>query len=428
MKNLLFFALTLGLVSQVFSQQKHALVVAIGDYPTYENSSLNWKDISSINDVELLKALFAKQAFNSNDVTFLLNEKATSPALQKSFDSITLKLARGDIFYFHFSGHGQQVADLDPKDYPKIKHISLDEQDGLDECLVLYNAPQRVFDGYDYSAHFYDDQLNFYLTRIQEKIGPTGQVIVVIDACHSGTATRGAEELVVRGSNLALVPEGYQMKNNSDNTLGFDADLNFKKEEGLAPMVAFFGCKAEQVNREIQDRNGKGYGSLTYYLTKSFYELNENASFQNLFAKINEKMILKFRNEQHPVLEGTQLNQTIFNGKLVVQEPFFELLTIESLQATINGGQLNGLQVGDTIGFYPNTTTNIKESNVLFKGVLTQLGVQQSTIKLLTPFNGRAEEYVRFRAFNINPVNNANLIVLKLGVESKVLKKCTSSN
>jgi hypothetical protein len=406
-----------------FSQTKHALVVAVADYPTYTDANLNWSDLSAMNDVDLLKELFTKQSFDKQNVAYLLNKNATSVALHKAFDSITKTLAKGDIFYFHFSGHGQQVGDLDPSRFPNIKFLKQDEEDGLDETLVLYNAPQRNFDGYDFSEHFYDDQLNYHLGRIQEKLGSTGQVIVVIDACHSGSATRGAEEIVVRGSQVTMLPEGYQVKQNADESLGYDADLNYKVDQGLAPMVAFFGCKAEQVNREIRDRNGKGYGSLTFYFTKSFYELKDKSSFQNLFSKINEKMILQFRSEQNPVFEGTNLNSLIFNGKVIEQDPFFELTTLFSSTSTIAGGQLQGLQVGDSIGFYPNTTMEIKGLKPNYVGIVTEVGIHESTVQLTSNYRGSAEDYVKYRAFSINPVNEANLIYIKLGMASKTMKK-----
>lgn len=405
------------------AQTKHALVVAIGDYPTYQDANLNWADLSAMNDVDLLKELFTKQSFDKQNVAYLLNKNATSAALHRSFDSITKTLVKGDVFYFHFSGHGQQVADLNPTQFTHIPYLKQDEEDGLDETLVLYNAPQRNFAGYDFSGHFYDDQLNYHLGRIQEKLGASGQVIVVIDACHSGSATRGAEEIVVRGSQVTLIPEGYQIIQKADGSLGYDADLNYKVEQGLAPMVAFFGCKAEQVNREIRDRNGKGYGSLTYYFTKSFYELKDKSSFQNLFSKINEKMILQFRSQQNPVFEGTNLNSLIFNGKVIEQDPFFELTALFSNTSVIVGGQLQGLQVGDSIGFYPNTTMEIKGLKPICVGTITEVGIHESTVQLTSNYRGSAEDYVKYRAFAISPVNEANLLYVKLNIQSKALKK-----
>ena len=40
-----------------------------------------------------------------------MDQKATAANLHHTFDSIINQLAEGDVFYFHFSGHGQQVAE-----------------------------------------------------------------------------------------------------------------------------------------------------------------------------------------------------------------------------------------------------------------------------------------------------------------------------
>jgi hypothetical protein len=134
-------------------------------------------------------------------------------------------------------------------------------------------------------------------------------------------------------------------------------------------------------------------------------------------------MILQFRSEQNPVFEGTNLNSLIFNGALVVQDPFYELLKLDNSSAKINAGQLQGIQIGDSIGFYPNSTTEIKNLKPLFKGLVTEVGIQESTITLFSAYNGASDSYVKFRAFNINPVNESNIIYLKLNLTSKSLKK-----
>jgi hypothetical protein len=235
--------LLISSIQNLYCQNNHALVVAIGDYPIVENRLKNWQDLSSINDVELVHDLLAKQNFQDKNICVLMDQKATTKNLHHTFDSIINKLVKGDVFYFHFSGHGQQVADVEKNMFPNTKFIQKDEEDELDEALVLYNAPLNWEDKYTLDEHFIDDQLNNYMNLIRKKIGPQGQVIVVIDACHSGTATRGAESIVVRGSNEICAPKGYQANSKSkDQTIGFDADFQFLNSKDLAQMVAFFGC------------------------------------------------------------------------------------------------------------------------------------------------------------------------------------------
>lgn len=424
MKRLLFYLFFLVSCQCAVGQSNHALVVAIGDYPQVENRSNNWHDLSSINDVDLVRDLLTKQNFQAKNVCLLIDKKATAENLHHTFDSIISQLAKGDVFYFHFSGHGQQVADVETKLFPKTKYLHKDEEDGLDEALVLYNAPLNWEEKYTLNEHFIDDQLNHYMNLVRQKIGPRGQVVVVLDACHSGTATRGADDIVVRGSNQICAPKGFQANStNQDLTIGFDADFQFLNSKDAAQMVAFFGCKSEQVNRETIAPNGKGYGSLTYFFTKSVLELKEKASYQNLFSKINEHMIISFRNEQQPVVEGDNLNSLVFNGGLVVQNPYFNLLKLDSKSTKIDGGLLQGIQVGDSVGFYSNVTLNQKDGKQLFTGIVSSVDPYYSQVILNKLYNGSIEDVVKYRAFVISSVNQLTSVRLKLNIRSKPLKK-----
>ena len=70
-----------------------------------------------------------------------------------------------DMVYVHFSGHGVQIPDA-----------SGDELDGMDECLV----PEDYASGKLLS----DDWLHAWLMTVH----PGTRVVMVVDACHSGTA------------------------------------------------------------------------------------------------------------------------------------------------------------------------------------------------------------------------------------------------
>ena len=414
----------------LLARTKHALIVAIGAYPQVSGTS-NWSQLSSLNDAQLVKKFLLDQGFKKEHIDTLYENQATSPNLIKSLDNAINKLEKGDVFYFHFSGHGQQVADLsaDSKFIPTGKrstfqNLRTDETDGYDEALVMFDAPLNWTPNYDLSAHFIDDQIKFYTQKIREKIGPEGQLILLLDACHSGTATRGSETTKVRGQSAKCEPEGYtSLLNSNDKTIGFDADIDFTNNGTLANMVAFFGCKAEQVNNELKDETGKGYGSLTYFFIQSVYELKDQASYQNLFSKINEKMIIKFRNQQNPIIEGDNLNTLVFDGGVIPQKAYFNLTRLYSNTASLDAGILRGLQKGDSLGFYSNITTDPKNSNLLFKGCITDCDLYSSKVLINMNHLGSKEDYVKYRAFLINTTNNAGLIKLKINVSSKLKRK-----
>jgi hypothetical protein len=49
--------------------------------------------------------------------------------------------------------------------------------------------------------HLTDDQLQSLFSKITTKLTQSGHLLVSIDACHSGTASRGIEDLIRRGTD-----------------------------------------------------------------------------------------------------------------------------------------------------------------------------------------------------------------------------------
>ena len=84
--------------------------------------------------------------------------------------------------------------------------------DGFDEALVPYDASSfYTKDKYKGENHLIDDELGQLLHRLRQKVGNTGDIIVTIDACHSGTATRGLGK--TRGINKKIAPNDYKVLN-----------------------------------------------------------------------------------------------------------------------------------------------------------------------------------------------------------------------
>ncbi|MFT7592425.1 MAG: hypothetical protein ACI9UJ_002362 [bacterium] len=172
----------LALASFLQAQTKRGLIVAIGDYPE-TGSNPDWPDISSINDIPLIRSALQKQGFQSENINVIKNEEATKKGIVEAIRKLTSSCQKGDINILHFSSHGQQIED-DNKD----------EIDGYDEAIVPYGAPAEYKDGYDFSQHLRDDELESLLMELRLKAGPHGDVIMFADACHSGTVSRGVEK------------------------------------------------------------------------------------------------------------------------------------------------------------------------------------------------------------------------------------------
>lgn len=249
-----------------------ALVIGIGDYPV----GSGWAKINGDNDIPMVEDILRSNGFKKQNITCLSNSQATCSAICRQLENLLSAAQTGDYIYIHFSGHGQQITDLNG-----------DEDDGLDEAWIPYDAQFAFRKGkYEGENHLVDDKLNGYLHRLRQKVGDTGKIVVIADACHSGGGSRGDDEYIVRGARDAFV-----IPPTADHR--HTADTPVQKVE----WVFLSACKPYQSNYEYN-----GNGSLTYAL----YQQRDN--FTRLTAKqirlsVSQCIASIIPYTQNPVLE-----------------------------------------------------------------------------------------------------------------------------
>lgn len=114
--------------------------------------------------------------FPRENVCILTDMEATGANVREAFEKVLVARAQpGDVAVFYFAGHGSQSPDS-----------SGDESDGLDETLLFHDA--RAVDG----GEVVDDEVAEWLDRLRAR---AGHVVVILDSCNSGSATRGDEYL-----------------------------------------------------------------------------------------------------------------------------------------------------------------------------------------------------------------------------------------
>lgn len=141
-----------------------ALIVGINDYPSAPLSGC-------VNDaVDVAGYLASTFGAPEGDVVKLLDHQATKREIITGLHAMLQSSSSGDHLLFHFSGHGTQIASMDPQ-----------EPDALDEvlCPVDYRWD-------DPSSALTDDELR----RLLGMVHPNVTMTVVIDACHSGDYAR----------------------------------------------------------------------------------------------------------------------------------------------------------------------------------------------------------------------------------------------
>lgn len=230
------------------AQEKRALLIGIGNYPI-ENG---WNQIHGSNDVDLIRETLVSQGFLNQNIKQLLDENATYDNILSALQELLSVANKNDVVYIQFSGHGQRITDTDG-----------DEEDRLDESWIPYDAHKCYRKGiYEGEKHITDDFLNEYLTKLRFRVGYGGKIIVIADACHSGSGSRGLsndEEVFKRGSN-----ETFVIPKETANVI--------RKEKPI-DWLFVAACKSYQTNYEYRDEQGNYYGSLSYSISKSESQL-----------------------------------------------------------------------------------------------------------------------------------------------------------
>lgn len=282
------FCVFLMLLSTVIlaAQERRALLIGIGEYPP----GSEWTLVHGDNDVRIIREFLLGQGLRGECIETITNEKATKKGILSALERLTKIAGKGDAVYIHFSGHGQQVTDLDG-----------DEEDGFDEAWVPYDAWKKYVAGvYEGENHIIDDEINVCLKKLRAKVGAKGRITLVSDACHSGSGSRGLEDdECFRGTDEKFIlPSRVARKSGRSNTVEW----------------LFIGaCKSYQTNYELKAPDGKFYGCLSYVIASSEVDLSA-VPYSDVLTQWAEALERIVRYPQEIDAEGTASREsnTIF--------------------------------------------------------------------------------------------------------------------
>jgi len=181
-----------GMSSPSFAENR-ALVIGIDDYPKILLGGVSGlRNLrGAVSDANNMQAALVEHFDVAADEVHLLTDAAaTREAILSEFQTWLIDGTQaGDRVIFYFAGHGAQVEDE-----------SGDEgDDRFDEVLAPHDVAGEL-EGADagLTGFITDDEM-------EELLGKLGgrEVLMIVDACHSGTITRGA--LDVRRTNATNV-------------------------------------------------------------------------------------------------------------------------------------------------------------------------------------------------------------------------------
>lgn len=155
--------LALGCANHALAADK-ALIIGVGKYNL---PSANLKGIDL--DVKMAADMALYMGISPENIHVVMDEGATLANVKDEMGWLAKDVGSKDRVFFYFSGHGTQVPDKNG-----------DEADGLDEAMVLHDI-----DGKSYNGLYIDDDFGGALKKI-----PSQNIVVMVDACHSGTGTK----------------------------------------------------------------------------------------------------------------------------------------------------------------------------------------------------------------------------------------------
>jgi hypothetical protein len=226
---------------------KRALLIGIGKYEVLPRLP------GSKNDIDLVhQVLVSRYGFSDDHVDEVRDEAATRAGVLSALNKIVKEAGPKDVVYIHYSGHGSQVQDLNG-DEP---------EDQLDETIVPQDGRTEGI------PDITDDELETILSQLK-----TSQAVVVLDSCHSGTATRGLEVRV------RFVPADDRVALYQKNNVTTRAIVPLNKHA----YVLFSGAASHE---EALDGpvDGRYHGFFTHSLFKSLQAAPTGASTREIFA------------------------------------------------------------------------------------------------------------------------------------------------
>jgi hypothetical protein len=343
----------------------YSVLVGINDYapagnPVYSASNLQGPK----NDVALVKSLLIKTYGVPDDkehFTILLDGNATHSGILKALSETLRDKAKSDpdaTFLFYFSGHGSLAVDDNG-----------DEGDGYDETLVAYDS--RAADGTDIR----DDEIEKSLAELAKY---TKNIVVILDSCHSGTATRDPTlrsrraPFDTRTEKAAIsLPSGNHEKDTGSVT----------NPDRVYSIIT--GSLAEEVSNEdvIETEEGARYqGLLTYYLVQAL-KWSPHLTYQAAVFEA-ERFIHERVPSQHPQAEG-DFDRIVFGGIGSREVPFIPITAVAGDTFSIAAGQAQGIRIGAILAVYSNKATKlIGEDQKIAQAIVENADIGTSVAKI----------------------------------------------
>jgi hypothetical protein len=382
--------------SKLAARKRHALLVGVWNYDRGRGSTVDWWNLHADRDVEAVKTeLKTDYEFTDSDIVPLTTVHDTEhKSIADAFKKLIDETNEGDIVYFQFSGHGQQLPDAE-------------ELDGYTESLI----PSDYISQQDGSNNIPNKEIRGWLNDLKAK--KPGSVTLIFDSCFSGDLARDGRHLV-RGSAWhvaspsvgALMPSvrGVPLSRPGQNIDIREKDATGILLQGEAQALGYVIISASRYNdtaQETDDDQGKEMGLLSYALVKALAEARPTLSgngknnppqsgttYRDLIERITDLMTGK-RQNQKPVIAGEQ-DRLVLDGTALVPKPFILVNNVRN-QLVLNAGSLHGMTSGSVFALYPPEVKHPETTSPRALAIIKTVELARSQLELTDEFKGKID-------------------------------------
>ena len=333
---------------------RRALLVGVSGYERQAPDS--WSKLSTRDEVlQLKETLQRKFRFRDQDILVLTSpQETTREAILTAFRNHLIKPTMpGDIAFFHFSGHGQPIPD-----------DGMDELDGYDESLV----PSDYVSKQNGDGNIRDDRLGQLIAELKKR--RPSSILISLDACYSGTATRGESE--ERGDMWRGVPvPASRVRAEESSPSGLD---------GVKGYVVIAAAAPRQSAKTVRLADSRQMGLFTWSLIQELELAGPQTSYRDLHDAVTNRVTS--RNQlQNPQVEG-EIDTLLLNGTAQKQAPFFGVRVDRNQQIWLDGGRLQGVTRGSRFVIQPAGARSADEPGQLATAEVVEVEAARASLKL----------------------------------------------
>lgn len=256
---------------------KKALLVGINKYPGAPLSGC----INDINDMAAV--LKTKYGFADKEINIMTDGDATTKNILDNLQWLLANTNKGDIRFFHYSGHGAEYAGPGSNNQPDNSYQVI--------CPVDFDWSEDKM--------IKDVQFNSIFKQFQEGVIFNW----VSDSCHSGDLTK------------AMPKKGIAFKKYPNTPPEISERIKKAKRavvNGILDVGYVSGCKSDQTSADASI-NDRWNGALTFYFLETL-NASPGASLKDLVKGTNERLKANTY-DQEPQAEGTRVDKQFLSEK-----------------------------------------------------------------------------------------------------------------